>query len=85
MTAWQKDYLKIHQLHCFFFGCPVLVAPVNGYVINSRQDPGYSHLAVLSLIQHLLSENVSLCPQTVLLPRKFQQNIFLQNHNHFYF
>lgn len=68
VTEKQERNFKTHQFHFFFLGCPVLVAPIDGYVIHSRQDPGNSHLAILSFVEHLLPENIPLCPQIVLLP-----------------
>lgn len=63
----QECHFETHHFHFFFLGCSVLVAPVNGYVINSGQDSGYGHFTILSFIKHFLPENISLCPQTVLL------------------
>lgn len=59
--------MTAHQLHFLFLGCSVLVAPVDAYVVHSRQNPRHRHLAVLALVVHFLPENISLRPQAVLL------------------
>lgn len=59
---------QTHQFHFFLLRRLVLVAAVDGDVIHPRQDPG--HLAVLSLLEHLLPEHVSIGPQAVLLSER---------------
>lgn len=63
----QAERLQTYQFHFFYFGSLVLVAPINGDVVDSREDSGYRHLTILPLTQHLLPEIISLGPQTVLL------------------
>lgn len=47
---------------------PASVA-VNGHVVHPRQDSGDSHMAqVVLLFLHLLTEQVTFCPQAGLLP-----------------
>lgn len=67
--------MTAHQLHFLFLGSPVLVAPIDADVVDAGQDPRHPRLAVLALVLDFLPENVSLCPQAVLLPDSSSKSI----------
>ena len=62
----RQDFQNSYQFRLLFLWHLVLVAAIDGDVINPRQDPGDSQLAVFLLV-HFLPEHVALRPQTALL------------------